>query len=238
MTRDAEEYSVGGQNGCRECTLPRNDPSSEPEGWIRERTKIGPVLEANTNYHQGRLGTEIKIESLSGDHSQSWGRISNGRNKFVRDLTEKSRRTPDEEEKDSPRTGQPGSHESMTESNSQKESDRPSAKAKLEPSSSAVQQSSQEIPIIERMWRGVEPDTKHHSTLSHDVSKKMITLLRHDQNGLREEDGAVEFGRLKRYISAKFPHSVRWSHNIWTNNLARRGGGKKRFQFCMNRKEQ
>ena len=59
----------------------------------------------------------------------------------------------------------------------------------------------------------------------------MITLLRHDQNMLREEDGAVEIGRLKRDNNANFPHSVRWSNNAWINNLRRGGGGKKRFQF-------
>ena len=61
-------------------------------------------------------------------------------------------------------------------------------------------------------------------------------MLRHDQNVLREEDGAVEFGRLKKYIGDSFPHSVRWSNNSWINNLARGGGEKKRFQFCMNHK--
>ena len=54
MTRDAEEFSVGGHVGCREYTLPRNDLSSEPKGWISEGTKIDPVLEVNTNYHQGK----------------------------------------------------------------------------------------------------------------------------------------------------------------------------------------
>ena len=35
------------------------------------------------------LGTEIRIDSLSGDGSQSWVRISSGLDKFVRDVTEK-----------------------------------------------------------------------------------------------------------------------------------------------------
>ena len=131
--------------------------------------------------------------------------------------------------------GQPGSQELRIEPNSWKETDRPSAKTKSEPNSSSIQQSSlEQIPIPERIWRDVQPDTKQYSTLSHDVSKKLITLLRQDQNILREEDGAVEFRRLKKDINANCPHSVRWSNYTWINNLGRGGGRKKRFQFCTN----
>ena len=73
------------------------------------------------------------------------------------------------------------------------------------------------------------------TTLSHDVSKRMITLLRHEQDILREEDGAIEFWPLKRDIRANFPHSVRWSNETWVNHLQRGGGRKKRFHFCTNR---
>ena len=34
---------------CREYTLPRNDGSSQPKGWIQGNTKIGPVLEVTTS---------------------------------------------------------------------------------------------------------------------------------------------------------------------------------------------
>ena len=37
---------------------------STPKGWIRESTKIGLVLDAVTNFHQGKPGIEIRIESL------------------------------------------------------------------------------------------------------------------------------------------------------------------------------
>ena len=104
-------------------------------------------------------------------------------------------------------------------------------KGKLEPSSSSTQQSSQEqIPILERIWRD-----QSTTALSIMTSQKITTLLEHNQNVLREKDGAVEFERLKKYIGANFPHSVRWSNNSWINNLARGGGGKKIFLFCMIR---
>ena len=38
----------------------------------------------------------MRIGSLSGDGSQSWIRISNGLDKFVRDLTEKTRTLGDD----------------------------------------------------------------------------------------------------------------------------------------------
>ena len=85
MTREAEEFSTfDGLFGCR-----RGDGSSTLRGWIRASTKFGPVLEVVTNYHQGKPGIEIRIESLSGDGSHSWIRIFNGLNKVVRGLTEK-----------------------------------------------------------------------------------------------------------------------------------------------------
>ena len=50
---------------CREYTLPRDDKSNDPKGWIRGNTKIGPVLEVTTSYLQGKCGVEIGIESVT-----------------------------------------------------------------------------------------------------------------------------------------------------------------------------
>ena len=47
MTKDTgEQFSA---MACRECTLPRDDGSSQPKGWIQGSTKIGPVLEVTTS---------------------------------------------------------------------------------------------------------------------------------------------------------------------------------------------
>ena len=74
---------------CREYTLPRDEKSTDPKGWIRGNTKIGPVLEVTTNYLQGKYGVEIRIESVNKDNSHSWVRISHGLNKLVTDLIDK-----------------------------------------------------------------------------------------------------------------------------------------------------
>ena len=39
---------------CREYTLPRDEKSTDPKGWIRGNTKIGHVLEVTTSYLQGK----------------------------------------------------------------------------------------------------------------------------------------------------------------------------------------
>ena len=57
---------------CREYTLPRNDGSSQPKGWIQGNTKIGPVLEVTTSCLYGKRGVEIRIWSLSEDNTHSW----------------------------------------------------------------------------------------------------------------------------------------------------------------------
>ena len=66
MTKDTEEFSQFTDSvACREYTLPRDENLSEPKGWIRGNTKIGPVLEVTTCYLQGKYGVEIRIESLT-----------------------------------------------------------------------------------------------------------------------------------------------------------------------------
>ena len=45
MTKDSEEFSQFTESvACREYTLPRDEHFSDPKGWIRGNTKIGPVL--------------------------------------------------------------------------------------------------------------------------------------------------------------------------------------------------
>ena len=77
ITKDTEEFSQFTESvACRECTLPREDKSTDPKGWIQGNTKIGPVLEVTTSYLQGKFGVEIRIESVNKDSSHSWVKIS------------------------------------------------------------------------------------------------------------------------------------------------------------------
>ena len=100
---EIEQYIMTEDNGeqfyampCREYTLPRNDGSSQPKGWIQGSTKIGPVLEVTTSCLYGKHGVEIRIWSLSEDNTQSWVRISHGSNKFVMDSNNNDTEVPED----------------------------------------------------------------------------------------------------------------------------------------------
>ena len=85
MTKDTGDFRKFRAVACREYTLPRDDESSQPRGWIQGNTRIGPVLEVTTSSLCGKYGVEIRIWSLSQDTSHSWVRISHGANKYVVD---------------------------------------------------------------------------------------------------------------------------------------------------------
>ena len=88
MTKHTEKFSHFTEPvACLEYTLPRDEKSYDPKGWIRGNTKIGPVLEVTTSYLQSNYGVEIRIESANKDNSHSWVRISHGLNKLVTDLS-------------------------------------------------------------------------------------------------------------------------------------------------------
>ena len=99
MTKDTEEFSQFTDSAtCREYILPRDEKSSDPKGWIRGNTKMGPVLEVTTSYLPGKYGVEIRIESVNKDNSHSWVRISHGLNKLVTDLSNNKENDNNEQE--------------------------------------------------------------------------------------------------------------------------------------------
>ena len=105
---------------------------------------------------------------------------------------------------------------------------RSKAKAKPRRRTSACS-STRTVPICERSWTDIEPET--YSPIAYPVSKRLSTLLRHGDLP-REEDGAIEFWRLKDYLRYDFVRSRHWSDEMWKSIMAGGGGNKKRFQFC------
>ena len=61
--------------------------------------------------------------------------------------------------------------------------------------------STKTIPIGERIWTDIEP--QDYSLTDYSVSKKLINLLRHGSLP-RDDDGAIEFWRLKDYLQNHF----------------------------------
>ena len=86
MTKDTADLSQFHAVACREYTLPREEPASQPKGWIQGSTKIGPVLEVATSYLHSNYGVEIRIMSVNKDNTHFWVRFSRGSNRFVMNL--------------------------------------------------------------------------------------------------------------------------------------------------------
>ena len=95
MTKDTGEqfYAMA----CREYTLPRDDGSSQPRGWIQGNSRIGPVLEVTTSCLYGKHGVEIRIWSLSEDNTHSLVGIYHGSNKFVMDSNNNDTEVPEDQ---------------------------------------------------------------------------------------------------------------------------------------------
>ena len=107
---------------------------------------------------------------------------------------------------------------------------RSKAKAKPQRRDSASS-STRTTPIRERFWTDVEPGES--SISDYEVSKKLILLLRH--GGLpREDDGAIEFWRIKDDLQKYFLYCPHWSDDKMEEQMARgrRGENKKRYQCC------
>ena len=63
------------------------------------------------------------------------------------------------------------------------------------------------------------------------MSKELSTLLRHGDLP-RDNDGAIEFWRIKDYLRNDFVHSQHRSDEMWKSRMAGGGGKKKIFQYC------
>ena len=94
MTKDTGDFRQFRSVACREYTLPRDDPASQPKGCIQGNMRIGPVLEVTTSFQYGKHGIEIRIWYVGQDNSQSWIRISYGTNKYVIDSNHNNTEIP------------------------------------------------------------------------------------------------------------------------------------------------
>ena len=176
MTKDTEEFSQFTDSvACREYTLSRDESLTEPQGWIRGNTKIGPVLEVTTGL-QGKYGVEIRIESMNKDRSHSWVRIFHDLNKLVTNLNNNEHDDNEQE------TSEMQFEDYALKSNARAFASRSKAKAKPQRRTSA-DSTTKTIPIWERTWIDVEPGKYSPNDCS--VSKKLINLLRQRESTSR-----------------------------------------------------
>ena len=107
---------------------------------------------------------------------------------------------------------------------------KPVAKAKPRPTRTLTL-SPVSIPYRERNWVDIEPGK--YSQGCNEVSKLMIRSLRHEETIHREDDGAVRFDVLAELFKSRFAGASYWSIQAWISFLAKGGGQKKRFQYCL-----
>ena len=198
VTRNASEFLLR-TVACREYTLPRDDKPSQPKGWIRRNTRIGPVLEVTTSFQHFKYGIEVRIESVNKDNSHSWVRISYGTVRYVNDYIKhdtESLADPQEEEDVPTSSGVVAA--------------RSKAKAKPQPREST---GTTTIPLSERIWIDIEPSKQDLE--SYSLSKKVINLLRHNQKLHREEDGAIQFYKIKFHLRDHHLQMQSWSDDRW-----------------------
>ena len=216
VTRDTGDFRQFQSVACREYTLPRDDRASQPKGWIQGNMRIGPVLEVTTSFQHFKYGIEIRIKSVNQDDSHPWVRISYGTVKYVIDsIEDNTENLADPQEEQIPQTS------------TNVVAARSKAKAKPQPWELA---STTTIPLSERVWIDIEPSKQNLE--SHDLSKKIINLLRHNQTLYREEDGAIEFCKIKFHLRDHHSQIQNWSDDRWKACLAAGGGSKRRYQYC------
>ena len=112
------------------------------------------------------------------DNSQSWVRISYGTTKYVVESIQDNTEIP------------AGPHEDQVPQTSIKVVAARS-KAKAKPQPRELVGTTTTIPMHERRWIDIEPSEQ--TLASYDLSKKVISLLRHNQTLQRVQDGAIEF---------------------------------------------
>ena len=153
---------------------------------------------------------------MNQDKSQSWVRISYGTIKHVVESIQDNTEIPaDLQEERVPQT------------NVTIVAGRSKAKAKPQPRESTGMTT---IPLSERVWIDIEPSKQDLE--SYNLSKKVINLLRHNQTLQREEDGAIEFCKIKFHLRNHHSQIQNWSDDRWKACLAAGGGSKRRYQYC------
>ena len=217
VTKDTGNFRQFQSVACREYTLPRDDRASQPKGRIQGNMRIGPALEVTTSFQHFKYGIEIRNLSVNQVDSQSWVRISYGTVKYVIDsIEDNTENLADPQEEQIPQ-----SSTSVVAAKS---------KAKAKPQPIELAGTTATIPIHQRRRIDIEPSKQDLD--SYDLSKKVINLLRHNQTLQGEEDGAIEFSKIKFHLRNHHSQIQSCSDDRWKACLAAGGGSKRRYQYC------
>ena len=178
---------------------------------------MGLYWKSQPVFKTANMGIEIRIWSVNQDNSQSWVRISYGTIKYVVDSFQDNTEIPADPRED--QTSQTSIKVVAARS-----------KAKAKPQQKEPVDTPTIIPMHERKWIDIEPSEP--TIAAHDVSKKVISLLRHNQTVQREEDGEIQFWRIKFHLRNHSSQVQHWSDERWKSCLSAGGGSKRRYQCC------
>ena len=206
VTRNASEFQQ--TTACREYTLPRDDKASQPKGWIRGNTRIGPILEVTISFQHFKYGIEVRIESVNEDNSHSWVRISHGTVRYVNNYIKH----------DTKNFGDPQEEEDVPTSSGVVAA-RSKAKAKRQPREST---GTTTIPLSERVWIDIEPSKQDLESCN--LSKKVTNLLEKKM----EQSNSTKSNSIYETIIFQY----NWSDDRWTACLVAGGGSERRCQHC------
>ena len=151
------------------------------------------------------------------DNSQSLVRLSYGTIKYVIDSNQNNTEIPADPQEDQV----PQTSIKVVAARS---------KAKAKPQQRVLVGTTATIPIHERRWIDIEPSKQDLE--SYNLSKKVVNLLRHNQKLHREEDGAIQFYKIKFHLRDHHPQIQNWSDDRWIACLAAGGRPKRRYQYC------
>ena len=218
MTKNNGDFKQFRLVACREYTLPRDDPASQPKGWIPGDMRIGPVLEVTTSYMYGKHGIKIRIWSVSQDNSDSWVRIFYGTVKHVIDSNHNNTEIPAD-----PLEAQ------TSQTNVKVIASRSKATAKPQKRESVDTQ----LPYRCMKENGLTLIHQNNLSKRKKSRRDVISLLRHNQSVQREEDGAIQFWRIKFHLRNQFSEVQHWSDERWKVCLAAGGGSNRKMSVLL-----
>ena len=96
----------------------------------------------------------------------------------------------------------------------------------------------QQLPYRCTKEDGLTLNHQKQDLVSYDLSKKVINLLRHNQTLQREDDGAIEFYKIKFYLRNHHSQIQVWSDDRWKACLAAGGGSKKDISIALMIREE
>ena len=179
-------------------------------------------MEVTTSFQHLKYGIEIRTWSVNQDNSQSWVRRSSGTVKYVIDsIQDNTEILADPQE------------EHVSQTSIKVVAARLKAKAKPQPRE--LVGTTATIPIHERRWIDIEPSEQNLA--SYDLSKKVINL-RHNQTFQREDDGAIEFYKIKFHLRNHHSQIQVWSDDRWKACLTARRGAKRDINIALMIREE